>query len=94
MKFSKWIEIREQMNQPSMAPAGIGSPMKKPMMGKDKTLDNVKNILKKSKDPTSQDTIKQISQVYDNELDKSTDGAQMGSIASKKSSVLNNLLKK
>lgn len=91
MKFSEWIKIKEQMMPQPASP--INQQIKKPMVGKDKTLDNIKNIIKKSKDPTSSDTIKQISQVYDSEIDKATDGAQIGDAASKKSSVIRNLTK-
>lgn len=91
MRFSEWMSIKEQQMQQNASP--MSQPIKKPIIGKDKTLDNVKNILKKSEDPKSPDTIKKISQIYDAEIDKATDGAQIGNFASKKSSVINNLLK-
>jgi|LakMenEpi03Aug12_release.lakeMendotaPanAssembly.Ray.scaffolds.fasta_scaffold499298_1 hypothetical protein len=95
-KFSEWLTIREQMAPPGQ-PAGLSmasSAMKKPMLaGRDKTLDNVRSVLKKAKDPKSPETIKKVAQIYDADLDKATDSGQLASIASKKSSTLTNLLK-
>ena len=96
MKFLEWLKLRE-MVQPSMQNSTPNGAMnaKKPMVGgRDKTVDNIKNILKKSSDPKSAGTIKQISQIYDTEMDKSSDGGEIASIASKKSTVLSSLLKK
>ena len=95
-KFSEWIKIKEMAQAPM---AGATAPMagggvKKPMVKqKDKTVDNVRNVLKKAPDPKSPDTIKKVSQIYDTQLDQSTDGSEIASIASKKSSVLSSLLK-
>ena len=99
MRFLEWLKLREmtQMAQPSMQNSTPNGAMnaKKPMLGgRDKTVDNIKNILKKSSDPKSAGTIKQISQIYDTEMDKSSDGGEIASIASKKSTVLSSLLKK
>ena len=93
MKFSEWVKIKEQIMPQNQSPMPMNNQAKKPVGGKDKTMDNVRSILKSSKDPKSPDTIKKISQIYDSELDKATDVSQMGSVASKKSSVINSLLK-
>lgn len=92
MKFSEWIKFRE-MNQMGQSPIKNAGPMVKKPAGRDKTVDNVKNILKKSSDPKSPATIKQVSQIYDTEMDKSTDSGEIASIASKKSAVLSSLQK-
>lgn len=88
MKFTEWMKIKEM----SLAPKTPGqtvqpNPMK--VVKKDTTVDNVRSVLLKSKNP--KDSTKQISQIYDNEIAKSTDPGEMARMAKKKNDALNAL---
>ena len=88
MKFTEWMKIKEM----SLAPKTTGQPGQPNSMKiakKDTTVDNVRSVLLKSKNP--KDSTKQISQIYDNEISKSTDPGEMAKMAKKKNDALSAL---
>lgn len=91
MKFTEWMKIKEM----SLAPKTMGQPppARQPnsmkIAKKDNTVDNVRSILLKSKNPKN--STKQISQIYDNEISKSTDPGEMAKMAKKKNDTLSAL---
>ena len=93
MKFTKWLEIREMNTMNSGGPnmPAIPNPLlKKPQIKKkDTTVDNVRSILMKAKDPKM--AVKQVAQVYDTKMSKSTDPKEIAQTAAVKSSTLSAL---
>ena len=101
MKFTEWMKLKE-FGLPTPAPMGQARPMaaqspatqpaqvyKPNMAKKDTTVDNIRSIVMKAKDPKIAQ--KQISQVYDTQMSASKDAAEIAKIAAKKSSTLSAL---
>lgn len=104
MKFTEWMKLKE-FGLPTPAPTGQARPMAaqspatQPAQGygaykpniakKDTTVDNVRSIVMKAKDPKIAQ--KQISQLYDTQMSASKDAAEIAKIAAKKSSTLSAL---
>jgi hypothetical protein len=93
MKFSEWMKIKEDLNNPLQSLIGglQGGAVKPTIKKKDTTVDNVRSILMKSKDPKM--AIKQVGQVYDNQMKSSTDPAEIAVASRTKSKILGALSK-
>lgn len=100
MKFTEWMKLKEFQQASPMgqaaSPMGQSAPMgqarptqMKPIAKKDNTVDNVRSIVMKAKDP--QTAQKQISQLYDTQMSASKDAAEIATIAAKKRSTLSAL---
>ena len=92
IKFTKWLEIKEMNTMGSGAPAPTQnrpsiSLVKTPK--KDTTVDNVRAILMKAKDPKA--AVKKVSQVYDTQMSKSNDPKEIAQTAATKNSTLSAL---
>jgi hypothetical protein len=91
MKFSEWMNIREFQANPLQSILGAGSNAVKPPIKKDMTVDNVRSILKKAKDPKT--AIRQVGQVYDAQMDKATDPKEIAVASRTKSDIFSALSK-
>jgi hypothetical protein len=100
MKFTEWMKLKEFQQATPMGqarpPMATQSPSTQPaqairpnMTKKDTTVDNVRSIVMKAKDPKIAQ--KQISQLYDTQMSASKDAAEIAKIAAKKSSTLSAL---
>ena len=84
--------IREFQANPLQSILGAGSNAVKPTIKKkDANIDNVRSILKKAKDPKT--AIQQVGQIYDAEMDKTTDPTAMAVASRTKSDMLRALSK-
>jgi hypothetical protein len=90
MKFSEWIVIRENQINPiqSLIGGGIKTSVKK----KDTTVDNIRSVLMKSKNPKM--ASKQVAQIYDNKMKSSTDPTEIADASRSKSDILTALNKR
>jgi hypothetical protein len=89
MKFSEWMIIREFQANPLQSILGTGAA--KPTVKKDVTVDNVRSILMKEKDPKM--AIKKVGQIYDNKMKSTTDPKEMAVASRTKSDMLSALSK-
>ena len=93
MKFTQWIKIREQMNQPvapqTAKPQQMGSINKISKPNKNPVNDNIRSILLKSKDTKA--ASQQIGKMYDNQISSATEPAEMAKLAKEKNSTLSAL---
>ena len=97
MKFTEWMKLKEfqqatpmgQARPPMAAQSPSTQTIRPNMTKKDTTVDNVRSIVMKAKDPKIAQ--KQISQLYDAQMSASKDAAEIAKIAAKKSSTLSAL---
>lgn len=90
LKFSEWMNIREFQANPLQSILGTGA-AKPTIKKKDTTVDNVRSILMKAKDPKM--AIKQVGQVYDNQMKSTTDPKEIAVASRSKSDILGALSK-
>ena len=90
MKFSEWMIIREFEANPLQSILGTGA-AKPTIKKKDVTVDNVRSILMKEKDPKM--AIKKVGQIYDNKMKSTTDPNEMAVAMHTKSGMLSTLSK-
>jgi hypothetical protein len=90
MKFSEWMIIREFQANPLQSIFGAGA-AKPTIKKKDTTVDNVRSILMKEKDPKM--AIKKVGQIYDNKMKSTTDPQEMADASRTKSDMLSTLSK-